>query len=61
MSKLSEFAVKTDKDEFKTCYDVQIYHGKTFLGMVTVTAESAQDASNVAIKDMNVKIKRAWN
>ena len=50
---------KLKKDKWQ--YDVQIFNGKTLLGIITVTAESPQDASNVAIQDINVKIKRAYN
>jgi hypothetical protein len=42
-------------------YSVEVYSGKTLLGTITVTALSPEDASNVAIQDINVKIKRAWN
>jgi hypothetical protein len=41
-------------------YNVEIYNGKTLLGVVQVTAESPEDASNVAVKGINVKIKKAW-
>ncbi len=41
-------------------YNVEIYNGKSLLGVVTVRAESYEQASNVAVKDINVKIKRAW-
>jgi hypothetical protein len=62
MGKPSDFAVKgTDEQERTQLYDVQIFNGKSLLGVVTVTAKSPEDASNVAIKDINVKIKKNWN
>lgn len=50
-----------ENKEPKNLYDVEIYHGKDLLGVVTVTAESHADASNEAVKGMNVKIKRNYN
>lgn len=41
-------------------YDVEIYNGSQLLGVVQVSAKDHEDASNQAIKDINVKIKRAW-
>jgi hypothetical protein len=50
-----------EKNKPKSNYNVEIYNGKTLLGVVTVQAESAEDASNVAVKGINVKIRKAWN
>ena len=59
---LSEFAVKDLAEPTENnLYDVEIYNGKTLLGVVTVSATSYENASNIAVKDINVKIKRAWN
>ena len=48
-------------DEKKQRYDVEVYNGNLLLAVIQVTANSPQDASNVAIQDINVKIKRAYN
>lgn len=46
--------------ETKQLYNVEIYNGRSLMGLVTVTAKSPEDASNIAVQDINVKIKRAW-
>lgn len=48
-------------EERKTqLFDVMIYNGKSLLGVVTVTAEDEKDASNIAVRDMNVKIRKNY-
>jgi hypothetical protein len=49
------------KPEERQNYNVEIYNGKTLLGVVTVQAGSPEDASNIAVKGINVKIRKAWN
>lgn len=44
----------------KQLYDVEVYNDKNLLAVITVTAESREDASNVAVKNINVKIKKAY-
>ena len=57
---VSAFMVKGQAEKRKDNYNVEIYNGKSLLGVVTVQAESYEDASNVAVKGINVKIKRAY-
>ncbi len=44
----------------KQNYDVEVFSGHTRLGVITVSAESPEDASNVAVRDINVKIRRNY-
>ena len=44
----------------KALYDVEVFSGQTRLGVITVNAESPEDASNEAIKDIHVKIRRNY-
>jgi hypothetical protein len=47
--------------EERQLYDVEVYNGKALLGVITVSATSPEDASNVAIQDINVRIRRNYN
>jgi hypothetical protein len=48
-----------ESDEKKN-WNVEIYNGNTLLGVITVQAPTKEDASNVAIQDINVKIRRSY-
>ena len=50
-----------EKEKKPRLWDVEIYHGNDFLGTVTVMATDQKDASNEAVKGMNVKIRRNYN
>jgi hypothetical protein len=47
--------------EERQLYDVEVYNGRSLLGVITVSATSNEEASNVAIRDINVKIRRNYS